>query len=408
MFQQATIAALGFVLLLAVAFGQAGLALICALLLTAAGVASLWSRWALARVGYERQLSQSMAFPDDEVELTVRVTNRKPLPLASLQVLDRLPAGLAVNAAVMYSGTRQAQLLQRRTSLRWYESVVWRYKLRPKARGAYRIGPVQLLSGDPFGLYSADEEREVFSSLLVYPRLLTLPELGLPARNPIGDTRAPSLLRDPMRTIGVRDYAPSDPLKDVHWAATARTGSLQTRVYEPTTSHTLALFLDLDTFEYYYEGLDPEQVERMISAAATLAREGLDAGYAVGLYANGAPAEYEHLARLPAGRSPAQLGLIMETLARLTAYSVTTMARLLMLTAAELRPGTTVLLIGSVNSEALRAATLRMGQLGHRVSWLFMGAGEPPQVPGVTVYQAPANLRPSAPASAAARAGRAG
>lgn len=393
MFQQATITGLVVILLLAVALGQPGLALMCALLLAAAAVAGLWSRWALARVGYERQLSQARAFPDDELELTIRITNRKPLPLADLKVFDRIPTGLTTNATVTYSGSRQTQLLQRRTSLRWYESVVWRYSLRPTARGAYRLGPVQLRSGDPFGLYNADEERATFTSLLVYPRLLPLQQLGLPARNPIGDTRAPSLLRDPMRTIGVRDYAPADPLKDVHWAATARTGSLQTRVYEPTTSRTLAIFLDLDTFEYYYEGIDPALVERMISATATLARAGLEAGYAVGLYANGAPAEYEHLARLPAGRSPAQLATIMETLARLTAYSVTTMARLLLLNAPELRPGTTVLLVGSVAGEQLQAALLRMRELGHQVSWLYMGGGAAPAVPGVAVYRPAEELR---------------
>lgn len=131
----------------------------------------------------------------------------------------------------------------------------------------------------------------------------------------------------------------------------------------------------------------------MISATATLARTGLEAGYAVGFFANGAPADDEHLARLPAGRSPAQLGLIMETLARLTSYSVTTIARLLRLTAPELQPGTTVLLVGAVNSEAVRAALLQLRELGHRVTWLYMGVGERPQVPGVTVFQAP--TRPS-------------
>jgi uncharacterized protein (DUF58 family) len=395
MFQRATIAVLLLILFIAVASRQAGLALICALLLVTAGVAQLWSRWALARVSYERRLSQARAFPDDELELTIKVTNRKLLPLASLQFFDKLPTTLGIDAGVVYSGSRHTQLLQRRTSLRWYESVVWRYKLAPKARGAYRIGPVRLLSGDPFGLSSVDEELPVYSSLLVYPRLLTLPELGLPTRNPIGDTRAPSLLRDPLRTIGVRDYAPSDPLKDVHWAATARTGALQTRVYEPTTSRTLAIFLDLDTFEFYYEGVDPELVERMISAAATLATEGLDAGYAVGLYANSAPAEHEHMARLPASRSPAQLGLIMETLARLTAYSITTIGRLLSITAAELHPGTTALLIGAINSEATRAGVLRMRELGYQVVWLYMGEGETPRVPGVTVYQAPSGGPPA-------------
>jgi uncharacterized protein (DUF58 family) len=390
MFQRATIALLIFISLLAVALAQLGLALICAMLLLTAGMARLWSRWALARLVYERRLSQLRAFPDDEVELTIKITNRKLLPLARLRVLDRIPSALVlVGASASFSGSRQSQLLQRRTSLRWYESVVWRYTLRCPARGAYRLGPVQLQSGDPFGLYGSDAEQEVYSSLLVYPRLLSLAELGLPARNPLGDLRAGQLLRDPLRIVGVRDYAPSDPLKDVHWAATARTGSLQTRVYEPTTSRVLAIFLDLDTFEFYYEGIDPEQVERVISAAATLARAGLEAGYAVGLYANGAPAEFEHLARLPAGRSPAQLGQIMETLARLSAYSVTTIGRLLQLTAPDLHPGSTILLIGAVNSEPTRAALLRQRTLGHQVAWLYLGEGQPPQVPGVRVFHAP-------------------
>lgn len=394
MFQRTAVAALVAVLIIAVAGGQTALALLCTLLLVTAGAARLWSRWALTRLSYERQLSQSRAFPDDELELTIRVTNRKLLPLASLRVLDRVPATLQLpDAPLIISGSRQAQLLQRRTSLRWYESVVWRYSLRCPARGAYRIGPVELVSGDPFGLYTVDDTAEVYTPLLVYPRLLSLPELGLPASNPLGDTRAPALLRDPMRTIGVRGYTPSDPLKDVHWAATARTGALQTRVYEQTTSRTLAIFLDLDTFEFYYEGIDPEQVERMISATATLARQGLEEGYAVGLYANGAPAEYEHLARLPAGRSPAQLSLIMETLARLTAYSVTTIARLIAMSGPELHPGSTILLVGSVNSEACRAALLRQRELGYKVVWLYMGPGDPPRVPGVTVYQVPPALR---------------
>lgn len=394
MFQQATLTILALLLLIAAATGQVGLALICALLLVTAGVAGLWNRWALARVGYERQLSQQRAFPGDVIELTIRITNRKLLPLASLQVFDRLPARLDLDGNVLSSGSRRGSALLRRTSLRWYESVVWRYQLRPQARGAYRIGPVQLAGGDPFGLYTSEATAEVYDRLLVYPPLLSLAELGLPARNPIGDIRAASMLRDPLRVVGVRDYTPSDPLKDVHWAATARTGTLQSRVYEPTTSRVLTIYLDLDTFEYYYEGVDLEQVERMISAAATLANVGLAAGYAVGLYANGAPAEHEQLARLPAGRSPAQFALIMETLARLTAYSVTTMAHLLRASAAELHPGATVLLVGSVNNTPIRAALLRMRALAYQVVWLYMGQGELPRVPGVIVYQAPAHLRP--------------
>ncbi len=389
MFHKRVIGALAFLLFLAVALGQGLLALLCLALILVAGMAGLWSRWSLLRVSYTRTLSQTRAFPDDDVELTIRITNRKVLPLASLQVLDHFPAGLQLlNAPVFARSATSAQLLNRRTSLRWYESVVWRYTLRCPTRGAYKIGPVELTSGDPFGIYTSDALLPTYDRLLVYPRLLALRELGLPAHNPLGDVRAGLLLRDPLRVVGVRDYAPGDPLKDVHWGATARTGSLQTRIYEPTTSHVLAIFLDLDTFEYYYEGIDPVQVERMISATATLMQSGLEAGYAVGLYANGAPAEDEHLARLPPGRSPSQRGQILATLARLTAYSVTPISRLLQLTAHDLAPGSTVLLISCVNSESRRAALLRLRELGYRVAWLAMG-DEIPQVPGVRVHHAP-------------------
>jgi uncharacterized protein (DUF58 family) len=284
---------------------------------------------------------------------------------------------------------RSVRILARTTALRWYERVVWRYRVRCTGRGAYRFGPVQLLSGDPFGIFDTSADLPGFSTLVIYPQLLPLEELGLPARAPLGDVRAGQLFRDPLRVVGVREYHPDDPLKDVHWSATARTGTLQTRVYEPTTARALALFLDLDTFERYYEGIDPAQAERLISAAATLAQRGLAQGNAVGLYVNGAPAEFEHLVRLPPGRSPAQLELIMETLARLTLYSVTSMARLLQLSAADLPMGATLLLVSAIAPDATRAALLRQQAGGREVVWYFLGAGAPPRVPGVLVRHAP-------------------
>src|SRR5262245_60743578 len=87
---------LAFLLILSLALGQGLLALLCALLLLTAGLARLWKRWSLARVTYARELSHPRAFVGDEVELAIRVANRKPLPLAHLDIRDRIPAGLKV------------------------------------------------------------------------------------------------------------------------------------------------------------------------------------------------------------------------------------------------------------------------------------------------------------------------
>jgi uncharacterized protein (DUF58 family) len=389
MFSRNTLQGLAFLFILSLVMGQGLLALLCTLLLLTAGLARLWERWSLVRVSYLREMSHPRAFVGDEVELAIRVANRKPLPLAHLDIRDQIPAGLQVLGHDLRIDNDGRQLLHRSTSMRWYEALTWRYQVRCLARGAYRFGPAQIESGDPFGFYRTTRAETQRTSLVVYPQLLPLEELGLPPRHPLGELRAHQLIRDPLRTIGVRDYHPDDPLKDVHWTATARTGTLQTRIYEPTTAREVAIFLDLDSFEHYWEGIDEEQVERLISAAATIAQAGLNDGYAVGLYVNGAPAEYEQLVRLPPGRSPAQLEQIMETLARLTPISITPMARLLRAATGSLPWGATLLLISAIAPDSTRAALLRQRERGRDVAWLFLGDGQPPRVPGVLVRHAP-------------------
>ena len=389
MFSRNTLQGLAILLALALLAGQGLLALICILLLLTAGMTRLWDRWSLLRVTYQRELSQPRAFPDDEVELVIRISNRKPLPLVALSIRELVPAALQVVGHDKMLDTEGRQVLTRSASLRWYESIVFRYRLRCTARGAYRLGPAQIEGGDPFGFYRTVKEIPDRTSLIVYPRLLPLEQLGLPPRHPLGDLRARQLIRDPLRTIGVRDYHPDDPLKQVHWTATARTGALQTRIYESTTAREVAIFLDLDSFERYWQGIDEEQVERLISATATVAQAGLADGYAVGLYVNGAPFEFEHFVRLPPGRSPAQLERIMETLARLTPYSVTPMARLLRVATADLAWGATLLLISAIAPDGTRAALLRQREHGRDVAWLYLGEDAPPVVPGVLVRHAP-------------------
>jgi uncharacterized protein (DUF58 family) len=228
MFSRNTIQGLGILLALALLAGQGLLALICILLLLTAGMTRLWDRWSLVRVSYQRELSQPRAFPDDEVELAIRISNRKPLPLVALDIRDLVPAALQVIGHDKLLDTEGRQVLTRSASLRWYESIVFRYRLRCTARGAYRLGPAQIEGGDPFGFYRTVKDIADRSTLIVYPRLLPLEQLGLPPRHPLGELRARQLIRDPLRTIGVRDYHPDDPLKQVHWSATARTGALQT------------------------------------------------------------------------------------------------------------------------------------------------------------------------------------
>ena len=110
------------------------------------------------------------------------------------------------------------------------------------------------------------------NAIIVYPRVHEIAELGFPALQPFGETRvAHHLLTDPARVVGIRDYRPEDPFRGIHWKATARMMRLQVKVEEPVTAPQLGIFVNLDTFDHYWEGLDVEVAEQAIEVAASIA-----------------------------------------------------------------------------------------------------------------------------------------
>jgi uncharacterized protein (DUF58 family) len=233
-----------------------------------------WQRAALAGVTYERRFAEDHVFWGETVGLDVAITNFKLLPLSWLEAEEPFPRELDFieGAPELLPMPRQA-LLAHTTALRWFERVRWQYTVRCPARGLYSFGPATLRSGDLFGLFSRTVEQPAPARLYVYPKLLELTALGLPPRHPFGDIRAQQpLLEDPLRTAGVREYRPEDPFKRVHWKATARTGQLQVRQYEQTTEHTLMLFLNIESYDHIYEGIDSARAEWAIVVAASLAR----------------------------------------------------------------------------------------------------------------------------------------
>jgi uncharacterized protein (DUF58 family) len=75
--------------------GFPALVVLLGLALSAALVTKLWSHLCLKGVTGERRLSESRVFPGEDVVLTLRVVNRKILPLPWIEIRDEMPALLA-------------------------------------------------------------------------------------------------------------------------------------------------------------------------------------------------------------------------------------------------------------------------------------------------------------------------
>ncbi len=386
MFTQGWLLLAWFLIAVGIASHHAFAFLLGLIVLGSAAASYLWDRYCLARVEYHRAFTPRRAFYGETVTFTMEVVNRKPLPLAWLEVIDELPQELVVLRGRVTPSLRQRrQHLVNLFSLRWYERIRRQTTLRCDARGYFPLGPARLRSGDIFGFTVRGADVPTVDHLLVYPRVVPLAALGLPALHPIGEVRRRHPLADPTQVAGVREYTPGDPLRAIHWKATARAQRLRSKQYEASTSHRLAIFLNLDTLGRYaeYRGFVRPLLELNIMTAASVASWAVGCGYHVGLFANGyLPQGLRWVRILPAAR-PGQLTAVLEALATVFPTPVMPVGDLMQLEARELPWGTTAVVVSAVVDEPLRQGLIRVHEAGHDA--LLILIGDDADVPEVSV-----------------------
>lgn len=331
----------------------------------------IWARISLDDVYYSREISEQRLFVGERAVLTLTLENRKSFPVPWLEVREQLPRDLPVTEGrTSVGGTPGVAMLQRNTALGRHDRLEWPIELLATRRGYYRIGPSRLRSGDIFGFFERELVPEIPSTpLVVYPHTYALPELGLDSARPFGELRGGNrIYEDPSRVVGVRDYQPGDPMKRIDWNATARVQRLQSRLYEPSRAQSIVVALNVGTFARSWQGTDPVVLERGVSVAASVARWAYEADLAVGVIANGAFPGQGRPIRIGAGRHPEQLNRVLEALAAVSAFTISSLARELEgASTGALPAGSTIVVVAAVMPEELVATLQRLRREGHHV-----------------------------------------
>jgi uncharacterized protein (DUF58 family) len=237
---------------------------------------------------YERFPARRVAPWGSDLEIVVRVTNDKILPLIWLRVRDRWPSCLEPIGFALWPPTPQrTRAFVQTVSVRWYERLHRRYRVRCTARGVYHFGPVVLEAGDPFGIAGVTRTFAAHEELVVVPRVLHMPDLDLVTGHPLVEQPAVrSLARDSTTLSGTRPYSPGDSMRAVNWRATARLGALCTNEFEPTSLAAVRILLDVGGTERSWEARGAERNELLCVVAASLASAFDARGFGVGLASN--------------------------------------------------------------------------------------------------------------------------
>lgn len=305
----------------------------------------VWQRQCLTGVTYSRTLHQRRAIFGEEVALDVELVNDKLLPLTWLHVEDDAPFGLSITGGTVIAGGLRPRL-HHLLPLLPFQRVRRRLTVVCDHRGDHAFGPARLSSGDPFGLHRRSRRVEQQQQLLVYPKLFGLESFPVASRVPLGELRARiTLIDDPSRVAGVRDYRPGDPLRHIDWRATARANGLLVREFEQTATVRAAVFVDMRRRLFGPPGSIDDVLEFTIAVGASIVSTLVERGVATGLYASGL-VDGHPIVREP-GSSPAALPAMLELLARATVSGSISLADLLVSEGARLSRGTSIVVVSA-------------------------------------------------------------
>jgi uncharacterized protein (DUF58 family) len=371
-------------LIVVLAGAAAGVPGIAALGVVALGLGlarAAWLRNGSAVVSYRRRLATDRAVCGDEIELDITVHNRGPLPLPWVRSVDWLGRGVAVRRRAHPTAEPDRGELVNGWTLGPFETVVRHFRIATDRRGAYEVGPLTLSAGDLLGRALPSHETHDRVTYVVRPRMVPVHGLA-DSRDWEGDRRARhGLAEDPSRFAGIRPYRPGDPLRRVHWRASARVGRTLTRRFDPSRRRDVLIALDLRVpHGVTSEAQRDAATEGLVVATMSIARALHGEGAAVGLAVAGFAVGIRRHLYLPPNATEPGLALIADVLARLDAVPSMAFPLLLGEVARHLQPGTTIVTVGGVDPIEALPAMRRLRRAGFGVIHVAFGEEAPTYV----------------------------
>jgi uncharacterized protein (DUF58 family) len=343
MFRRLQLVALGAILVIAAfSTGQPFLFYLVYLGVLVVGGSYVLTRLGLADLEAGYAVNQLSGYVGDKIRVTytLRNTSRLPKPWLEVHNPTSLPSGLPGRAISLGGRTERSWLI--RTPL--------------TRRGHFRIEPLQIRTGDPFGFFESSASVGSGINITVYPRLEPIPLWRLPAANLDGShaMRERTLQATPLATT-VRPWAPGDAFNRIHWKSTARHGDIQVKEFDLEQTADAWIVLDLERRTQLGSG-DDSTVEVAVRAAAAVADKALVENRAVGMTVNA-----HRLAHLQPDRGGRQHLKVMQLLAAVEGDGSVPMAEALVSSVTRIRRGMTAIIItASLDREWVKpVATLR-------------------------------------------------
>jgi uncharacterized protein (DUF58 family) len=326
-------------------------------------VGFIWAWLSVRWVTISRRTRARRAQVGRKLDEAFVVRNQSWLPKLWLEVRDHstLPG---------HNTSHIVPAMRGRTSHRWYIETMC------LVRGEFRLGPLTLMSGDPFGLFLFPRRLEPTTRVTVYPAIVPVSHFVLPGALLYGgEAQRRRAQYSTANASGVREYVPGDSFNRIHWNSTARRDRLMVKEFEIDPITDIWLFLDLSpdslVEEYTVQrtgpggtiiptrpGIPASTEEYGVVIAASLTQYFIEMERALGFVTYTSARQV-----FQPERGTRQMTHILQTLATVRSVSPYTLAQALALETPYLTRGTTLIIItASLDQPWITQAQLLKGR----------------------------------------------
>lgn len=248
-------------------------------------------------------------------------------------------------------------------------------------RGAFHLGPINISSGDPFGLFNSKRIIDNKVVLLVYPFYELLNAIPLQFGLLMGgNSLKKSSLETTPHAAGIREYYPGDPLNRIHWPSSIRKNQIMVKEFDKDPQASVWIYLDgHKKIKYFKEDrkenksivkpwnlkkksdyqLPCDTFEYAVSVSGSLTEYFIKQGRSVGFCCSG-----KNIEVLPSDKGERQLSKILEILTFLKSDGDLPIRRFVETKIQSQSLGATVIIITTSAAVELREAVEMIKQRG--------------------------------------------
>ena len=238
------------------------------------------------KVFFRCETDMELTEPDETATLYYRVSNTAKWPLMFVSFSFTFNDALKIRESEDWhrmhgSGSLLSSSYTFDTFLLPGRIYKGRIRFSVSKRGKYEIGKVYIETGDFLGFKTRVTSFAIGQNVICTARHLDDEPDAEAIGGVLGDISVRRfIMEDPSLVLGYREYTGTEPLKNISWTQTAKTGRLTVKKHDFTVDNDVAVFVDI-------EYTDRETAERCLELVRTACDMLEEAHIPYALHSNG-------------------------------------------------------------------------------------------------------------------------